>query len=121
MAKPKRFNTAKDFELQINRVIEELIDNNNLLPELERTDIQVTNIAIKFDVTTNTLRRWCKEYKGMSAREFLAEYRVERAKTLLKMNYKPSVVANQLAFADHKTFSTVFTRLTNESPKNFQH
>lgn len=119
MAKPKRFNTEKDFELQMNRVIEELIDKNKLLPELERRDLQVTDIAIKFEVTTNTLRRWCKEFAGISAREFLAKYRIERAKTLLKMGYKPSVVANQLAFAEHKTFSTMFMRYAGTAPANY--
>jgi AraC-like DNA-binding protein len=119
MAKPKRFNSAKDFELQINRVIEELIDNNNLLPELERKDLQVADIAVKFSVSTNTLRRWCKEYTNISARECLAVYRVERAKSLLLTGYKPSDVAAQLAFADHKTFSTVFKRYAGKSPSSY--
>lgn len=120
MAKPKRFNSVKDFELQMNRVIEELIDNNNLLPELERKDLQVADIAVKFNVSANTLRRWCKEYTDISARKFLAVYRVERAKSLLLTGYKPSDVAAQLAFADHKTFSTVFKRVTQKSPISFQ-
>lgn len=119
MAKPKRFNTAKDFELQMNRAIEELIDKNNMLPELEIKDLQVTDIANQFYVTTNTLRRWCKEYTGISAREFLAVYRVERAKSLLQMGYKPSDVAVQLAFTDHKTFSTVFMRYAGTTPANY--
>ena len=119
MAKPKRFNSIKGFELQMNRVIEELIEKRTVLFELERKDVQVTDIAIKFDVTTNTLRRWCKEYMGISVREFLAKHRVERAKILLKMGCKPSGVANQLAFVDHKTFSTTFKRYQRVTPSGY--
>jgi AraC-like DNA-binding protein len=119
MAKPKRFITASDFELQINCVIEELIDKSNLLHELEKKDLQVADIATKFEVSTNTLRRWCKEHTGIAAKEFLATYRVERAKSLLKIGYKPSDVANQLAFVDHKTFSSVFKRYTCNTPSGY--
>tara|TARA_Y100000296_G_scaffold60825_1_gene70524 strand:- start:102 stop:383 length:282 start_codon:yes stop_codon:yes gene_type:complete len=79
MAKSKRFSTAQDFELQLNLIIEGLIDYHSRLPELEKKDIQVAEIAEKLDVSTNTLRRWCQEFSGVSAREFLAIYRVEKA------------------------------------------
>lgn len=119
MAKPKRFNSAKDFKLQMSHVIEALIDNNNLLPELERKDLQVADAAVEFNVSTNTLRLWCKEYADISAREFLAVYRVERAKDLLLTGCKSSHVAYQLAFADHKTFSSVFKRYAGERPSRY--
>ena len=119
MAKPRPFRSSEDLELQIQCVIEELIDKAKMLPELERKDLQVMDIAVEFDVSTNTLRRWCKEYTGISARTFLATYRVEKAKSLLKMGYKPSDVADQLAFIDHKTFSTVFKRYSGRNPTSY--
>lgn len=120
MAKPKRFNRAKEFELHMNQVINELIYRNSLLPELERKDIQVADIANKFNVSTNTLRRWCQEHIGISARAFLAMYRVERAKSLLKGGSSPSEVAHRLAFTEHKVFSCVFKRYTGTSPRMFR-
>lgn len=116
MAKPKRFSTAQEFELQMIQVIDARIDKSNSLPELERKDIQVKEIAHKFDITPNTLRRWCKEYTGKSAKTFLAEYRIDKAKQLLQVGYKPLHVAHQLGFTEHKTFSTVFRRVTNTTP-----
>ena len=50
MAKSKRFSTAQDFELQLNLIIEGLIDYHSRLPELEKKDIQVAEIAEKLSV-----------------------------------------------------------------------
>ena len=119
MAKSKRFSTAQDFELQLNLIIEGLIDYHSRLPELEKKDIQVAEIAEKLDVSTNTLRRWCQEFSGVSAREFLAIYRVEKAKLLLKSGVKSSDIAHQLAFTEHKTFSALFKRHAHKTPSNF--
>lgn len=119
MAKPKRFNSAKDFELQLIDAIEVIIDNKNSSLDGENMSLQVSDIALKLEVTSNTLRRWCQFYLGVSARQFVANYRLHKAQELLKAGYRPAQVASGLAFSEHKIFSTQFKKHCGFSPSHY--
>jgi AraC-like DNA-binding protein len=118
MAKPKRFSAAVFTQL-LDQVIDSLIENKHAWPELQQTDVQVRDIALAFDVNSATLRRWCQEHTALSPRQYLAIYRVEQAKHLLKLGLQPSKVSQRLAFTEHKNFSTLFKRLHGMSPTDF--
>lgn len=121
MARVKRFTNADNFLDELTCIIDNLIAQSNQLPDIEKNDLKIIDIALEFGVTPNTLRRWCHEYTKLSAKQFLSLYRIEKAKILLKNGLKPSVVAQQLAFTQHKVFSTVFKQVTNKTPKTFQY
>lgn len=120
MAKPKQF-TSERFKIKLNEIIERLIADKQTQSNLaeHRSDIRVAEIAILFNVNASTLRRWCVEHVERSPSQYLAEYRIKRAKQLLRHGVKPSEVAEMLAFAEHKIFSTTFKRYQGVSPSYF--
>ena len=120
MAKPKRF-IAQVFTQKLDQVIDSLIEHKHAWPELRQTDVQVKDIAQEFGVNSATLRRWCQEHTALSPRQYLAIYRVEQAKSLLRLGLKPSIVSTRLAFTEHKTFSTLFKRLHGASPSDYSY
>jgi AraC-like DNA-binding protein len=119
MARPKPFS-YEQFEERLNRVIDLLIEEKKCLPEEEVTDISVKEITQAFKVNVATLRRWCMEHVKRSPSRYLAEYRIEKAKHMLRQGIKPSVVSNMLAFTEHKTFCEVFKRCENMSPLQYK-
>jgi AraC-like DNA-binding protein len=118
MPKPKRF-TDDEFAQQLDQVIDSLIEAKHTKPDLIQTDVQVTDIAQTFGINTATLRRWCQEHIAVSPRQYLAIYRVEKAKHLLRLGVKPAKVSQELAFTEHKVFSSVFKRTTDNTPSEF--
>lgn len=118
MARPKRFS-SDSFEYQLQKTIDELIEAKRHCPEAERLDIKVNDVAASFAVTCNTLRRWSIEYLGLPAKNYISLYRIEKAKLLLKAGHKPSVVSQKLGYYEHKTFSTVFKKVTKITPSDF--
>lgn len=118
MAQPKRFS-AEEFKTQLNDIIDLLITHKRQLPEAERTDIRVEEIAASFGVNSATLRRWCQEYLQMKPKHYLVEYRMEKAKVLLLQGGKPSVIFIMLAFTEHKTFSIAFKRYQGVTPSDY--
>ncbi|MBL4941018.1 MAG: helix-turn-helix transcriptional regulator [Colwellia sp.] len=115
MAKPKRF-LAQEFKAQLNRTISLLMDKKQQHLEVELADIRIDEIALLFNVNVATLRRWCKEHVQQSPSQYLAIYRIEKAKLLLRQGIKPSAVSKILAFSELKTFCTVFKRYEKMSP-----
>jgi len=118
MAKPKPF-TPEQFEVRLNHAIERLIADKQSLVGEERCDIRVADIANIFNVNVATLRRWCIEHVQKNPSQYLAEYRIERAKQLLRQGIKPAVVSQMLAFAEHKVFSSCFKRYQGASPSDY--
>ena len=118
MAKPKRFSN-ETFILQLDKTIEKLINHKKMEPELAPSDIKIQDIADAFAVNSATLRRWCQEHTALSPRQYLAIYRVERAKYLLDLGVRSLKISQQLAFTEHKVFSTLFKRIEGVSPSDY--
>lgn len=64
--------------------------------------------------------RLFKNMRGESFRQYLAKYRVERAKEFLAKGDKPNEVAFQTGFSSISYFCTVFKNMTGMSPKQYQ-
>lgn len=64
--------------------------------------------------------RLFKNLWGESFRQYLAEYRIERAKEFLSKGDKPNEVAFKTGFNSISYFYTVFKNLTGISPKQYQ-
>lgn len=118
MARPKRF-TDHEFTHKLGQVIDWLIETKHSGTELTQTDIQVNDIALIFGVNSATLRRWCQEHTALSPRQYLAIYRVEKAKQMLIRGVKSSKISQHLAFTEHKIFSTLFKRVEGVSPSDY--
>lgn len=118
MAKPKKF-TADEFQRCLNNEIDTLIADKKNKVDSEASDILVEELAQVFKVNVATLRRWCNEHCRKSPGRYVAEYRIEKAITLLVKGLKPSTVTRALAFTEHKTFCTVFKRYKGISPSKF--
>lgn len=116
MARPKPFSN-KQFERRLNRTIDLLIEVKKHLPEEDKTDIRVVEVAKVFKVNVATLRRWCREHVQKSPNQYIAEYRIKKAKDLLRQGVKPAAVSNMLAFTEHKIFCNVFKRYERITPK----
>jgi AraC-like DNA-binding protein len=100
-------------------VIDLLIEYKHIWPELTPTDVQIKDVAQYCGVNSATLRLWCQEHTALSPRQYLAIYRVERAKHLLGLGVKPSKLSERLAFTEHKVFTSVFKRTTHNTPSQF--
>jgi len=84
-----------------------------------KQNINVEKIAGYFGVNVATLRRWCLEYTQLSPRDYLALYRIKKAKTLLQQGQKSLQVADHVGFSQQKTFCSVFKRYEKTSPGQF--
>jgi AraC-like DNA-binding protein len=108
MAKPKRFEKN-----QFNHELHQLMDKSHI------ENITVNGMAAYFEVNTATLRRWFTEFVGVSPKRFIAEYRLIKAKELLRQKVKPSDISKKLGFNELKTFCTVFKRYEEITPTEF--
>lgn len=107
------------FSIELNKAIESHITKQLSMPEAERHDIRVSDLASHFDVNTATLRRWCIELFEQNPQQYIAAYRIKKAKELLRMGFRSLEVAKKLAFKEHKTFCNVFKRVENTSASSF--
>ena len=111
MAKPKK-HTQTEFIMLFNRYIDEAILENFSEINCNVKDIQISKIAVNFEVNVATLRRWCMEYTQLSPKKYLDQYRINKAKLLLSQGIRSGEVATTLGFTEHKTFCSVFNRCT---------
>jgi YesN/AraC family two-component response regulator len=108
MAKPQRFK-----ENQFISELQQFMDKHHI------ENITVYGMAAYFEVNAATLRRWFKEYVNASPKEYIARYRLIKAKELLRQKIKPSDISKKLGFNELKTFCTVFKRFEKMTPSEF--
>ena len=77
-------------------------------------------MANLFHYSSYHFGRLFKNTRGESFRQYLARYRIERAKEFLARGDKPNEVAFQTGFNSISYFCTVFKNLTGVSPKQYQ-
>ena len=86
------------------------------------TSLNVTNVAVHFDMNTTYLSNMYKKKKGIGLLEYITTIRVEKAKEIL-MN-EPSVtlevLGQRVGIANVRTFSRVFTKHTGVTPGKFK-
>lgn len=78
-------------------------------------------IAGEFYLTPEYLAKLYKKRTGQNLKDFIAEYRVERAKELLKNQDKSvSDIAEAVGFDNYSYFSTIFKKITGITPKEYR-
>jgi AraC-like DNA-binding protein len=82
--------------------------------------IDLTQLSTLFCTSERNLRRKCQRLFGISPNEVLTQYRIHKAKTLLKQGNAINDVAYAVGFTTHSHFSTVFKKVTGMSPKEYK-
>lgn len=78
-------------------------------------------IAGEVFLTPEYLSKLYKKKTGVSLKDYINEYRIEKAKELLKSGSKNvSEIAQSVGFDNYSYFSTVFKKVTGKSPKDYK-
>lgn len=92
-----------------------------LLTRNEATERNLAYYADKIGITSNYLSKIVKEYTGRTAIEWIDEYLIFEAKTMIKhTQYTIQEIAYKLKFPSQSFFGKYFKRLTGMSPKQYK-
>ncbi len=108
----KMFIVSDSYSNIVQRTVEYIMSNYY-------EQISVEEIANKLYVSAGHLMRVFKKETGKTFVEYLMEYRISIAKSLLmKGEYRIYEVANMVGYKDSKYFCRIYKKLTNTSPSN---
>lgn len=99
-----------------------LIDKiNQYVHEHYSEDIGRNQIAAEFYLTPEYLAKLYKKRTGVSLKNYINEYRIEKAKELLRTSDKSiSDIAEAVGFDNFSYFSTLFKKITGLAPKDYK-
>jgi two-component system response regulator YesN len=84
-------------------------------------DISLNSIAERLYITPSYLSALFKNEMGITFSDYLTEYRIEKAKELLKdVKIKIYEVAEAVGYTDQHYFSKVFKNITSFTPKEYR-
>lgn len=84
-------------------------------------DISLNSIAERLYITPSYLSALFKSEMGITFSDYLTEYRIEKAKELLKdVKIKIYEVAEAVGYTDQHYFSKVFKNITSFTPKEYR-
>lgn len=84
-------------------------------------DIEFTQIADSYHVSSAYLSKIFKDIVGMTPTRYRNEYRIGISKELLAKTDMPIItIAERVGFSDQFYFSKIFKRITGESPAQFR-
>lgn len=105
---------------------------NQLLNKLESTlkeqelfknpNLTLPTLAKKINIRPQLLSQLLNNDLNKSFSQFINEYRIEEAKTLLKTepNLKIDIIAEKCGFNSNSTFYTAFKKITNTTPAKYK-
>lgn len=94
---------------------------NQYIQEHYSEDIGRNQIAAEFYLTPEYLAKLYKKRTGVSLKTYINEYRIEKAKELLRSSDKSiSDIAEAVGFDNFSYFSTLFKSMTGLSPKDYK-
>jgi len=104
----------KSAELYLEKSIE-FIENNY------SNNIKINDIANYIGLNRSYLTHIFKKNIDTSPQEFLVNYKIDKACTLLQnTDLSIKVVAKSIGYSDPLTFSKIFKKVKGESPKNYR-
>jgi two-component system, response regulator YesN len=84
------------------------------------TSISLESVAKETYVSNTYLSSLFKQELGINFLDYLHQFRVEKAKELLKQNYKIYTVAKQVGYQEERHFRTTFKKWTGLTPTQYQ-
>jgi two-component system response regulator YesN len=94
---------------------------NDFIHEHYMEEITRNEIAGEFFLTPSYLAKLYKRKTGVNVKDYINEYRIEKAKELLKSGEcNVGNVAEKVGFDNFSYFSTLFKKITGVSPKEYR-
>lgn len=94
---------------------------NQYIHDHYKEDIDRSIIAGEFYLTPEYLAKLYKKRTGISLKTYINQYRIEKAKELLRTSDKSiSDIAEAVGFDNISYFSTLFKKMTGLSPKDYK-
>lgn len=110
-----------EYEEEIIKAATVIDKINAYIHEHYAEEIGRSEIAGEFFLTPEYLAKLYKRKTGISLKDYINEYRILKAKELLKSGDKNiSNVAEAVGFDNFSYFSTLFKKLTGISPKDYK-
>jgi len=110
-----------EYEKEIKKSSNLISKINQYIHEHYYEDIGRNQIAAEFYLTPEYLAKLYKKKTGIPLKNYINEYRIEKAKELLLTSDKSiSDVAEAVGFDNFSYFSTLFKKITGLSPKEFK-
>ncbi len=109
------FNTLKeqrkDFSEQKVVEVRRIIEKNYQNP-----DLTLESVCMELYISNGYLSRTFKKYTGITFIQYLTEFRINKAKEILKTTNTLSYeIADQVGYKDPQYFSTVFKKITGKT------
>ncbi len=112
----KTFSYEKEIE-KSKTIVDKV---NQYIHDHYMDNIDRSKIASEFFLTPDYLGKLYKKKTGIAIKSYINEYRIEKAKELLKTSDKSiSEVAVAVGFDNFSYFSTLFKKITGVSPKDY--
>ena len=84
------------------------------------TSISLESVAKETYVSNTYLSSLFKQELGINFLDYLHQFRIEKAKELLKQNYKIYAVAKLVGYQEERHFRTTFKKWTGQTPTQYQ-
>ncbi|MDW2798467.1 helix-turn-helix domain-containing protein [Clostridium boliviensis] len=109
------------YEEEIARFVTIIDKINDFIHKHYREEITRNEIAGQFYLTPSYLAKLYKRKTGVNIKDYINEYRIEKAKELLKSGVcNVGDVAEKVGFDNFSYFSTLFKKITGVSPKEYR-
>ena len=113
--------TTFSYEEEVTQTMSLIEKINDYVHQHYQEKISRNEVAKEFFLTPDYLARMYKKKTGLTLKDYINHYRVERAKQLLSNeDLAISEVAEQVGFDNYSYFSTLFKKTTGLTPKDYQ-
>lgn len=85
-----------------------------------KKNITLNSVAAYLGVTPFYISNLLSTHTSKNFTDLVTEYRIEKAKEMLKGNYQIKEIAFELGFRSHNYFSKVFKKVTGLTPKEYK-
>ena len=110
-----------EYEEEVRKAATIIDRINEYIHEHYAQEIGRNEIAGEFFLTPEYLAKLYKKKTGISLKDYINEYRILKAKELLKAeDSNISKIAEAVGFDNFSYFSTLFKKLTGVSPKDYK-
>ena len=113
----KKDDTEIDFEIVSN--LEKIMEKDNLFLD---PDLTMKSLAQKLRIHNNSLSKIINDHYKINYNDFINQYRIEEAKTLLLKEKKKTIsdIMYRCGFYSKSTFNTAFKKFTDKTPSQFR-